>query len=54
MILSLRQQRINIITGNTDATFSGDALRAAVEEIGRLEEEYMSLFTGTVGTSVQK
>ena len=54
MILSLRQHRINIITGNTDATFSGDALRAAVEEIGRLEEEYMSLFTGSTAASVQK
>ena len=53
MILSLRQHRIDIITGNTDATFSGDALRAAVEEIGRLEDEYMSLFTGTSVTSVQ-
>ncbi len=46
LILSLREQRINIITGNTDATFSGDALRAAVEEITRIEEEYMRLFTG--------
>lgn len=54
MILSLRENRINIITGNTDATFSGDALRAAVEEIGRLEEEYMRLFTGTTSASLQK
>ncbi len=54
MILSLRENRINIITGNTDATFSGDALRAAVEEIGRLENEYMSLFTGTTVSSVQE
>lgn len=53
MILSLRENRINIVTGNTDATFSGDALRAAVEEIGRLEEEYMRLFTGTTRTSLQ-
>lgn len=53
MILSLRESRINIITGNTDATFSGDALRAAVEEISRLEEEYMSLFTGVTTTSLQ-
>ena len=53
MILSLRENRLNIITGNTDATFSGDALRAAVEEIGRLEEEYMRLFTGSVSSSVQ-
>lgn len=54
MILSLREQRLNIITGNTDATFSGDALRAAVEEITRLEEEYMTLFTGVYSHSVQK
>lgn len=53
MILSLRENRINIVTGNTDATFSGDALRAAVEETRRLEEEYMSLFTGTTSTSLQ-
>lgn len=53
MILSLRQSRIDIITGNTDATFSGDALRAAIDEISRLEEEYMSLFTGTRVTSTQ-
>ena len=53
MILSLRQSRIDIITGNTDATFSGDALRAAIDEISRLEEEYMSLFTGTRVTSSQ-
>ena len=54
MILSLREQRLNIITGNTDATFSGDALRAAVEEITKLENEYMTLFTGVYSHSVQK
>jgi hypothetical protein len=53
MILSLRQNRINIVTGNTDATFSGDALRAAVEEITRTEDRLMALFTGTTSTSVQ-
>lgn len=53
MILYLRQQKINIITGNTDATFSGDALRAAVEEINRTEQNLMSLFTGETRTSVQ-
>lgn len=52
-ILYLRQQRINIITGNTDATFSGDALRAAVEEINRTEDMLMSLFTGRTDLSVQ-
>lgn len=53
MILSLRQNRINIITGNTDATFSGDALRAAVEEIRRVEDQLMQLFTGQTETSVE-
>lgn len=53
MILYLRQQKINIITGNTDATFSGDALRAAVEEINSTEAKLMSLFTGSTRTSVQ-
>lgn len=53
MILELRQDRINIITGDTDATFSGDALRAAIEEIGRIEDRLTSLFTGTVTTSVE-
>ncbi len=51
LIFSLREQRLNIITGNTDATFSGDALRAAVEEINRLEQEYMKLFIGNVTVS---
>lgn len=53
MILTLRQNRVDIITGNTDATFSGDALRAAIEEIGRIEKSLMSLFIGTTSTSVQ-
>lgn len=53
MILNLRQNRINIITGNTDATFSGDALRAAIEETSRIEEDLMSLFTGSVSNFVQ-
>ena len=53
MILNLRQNRINIITGNTDATFSGDALRAAIEETSRIEEDLMRLFTGSTSCSVQ-
>lgn len=52
-IFMLRQKRMEIITGDTDATFGGDALRAAIEEINRLEEEYMRLFTGTTHTTVQ-
>jgi len=53
-IFHLRAKRLNIITGDTDATFSGDALRAAVEEINRLEDDYLALFMGKTTTSTQK
>lgn len=46
MIFKLRQKRVDIITGDTDATFSGEAMGAALAEIKRLEEEYMSMFVG--------
>ena len=46
MILQLRKQRLQIITGDTDATYSGEAMGAAVNELTRLEQEYMTLFTG--------
>ena len=53
-IFKLRRQRVQIITGDTDATFSGEALGAAIAEITRLEQEYLSLFLGKVETAVQK
>ena len=46
MILKLRAQRLQIVTGDTDATYSGEAMGAAIAEISRLEEEYLMLFTG--------
>ena len=45
-IVRLRDQRLQIVTGDTDATYSGEAMGAAVSELTRLEEEYMSLFIG--------
>lgn len=45
-ILDLRKQRLQIVTGDTDATYSGEAMGTAVEELTRLENEYMTLFTG--------
>ena len=53
-IFNLRAKRLNIITGDTDATFSGDAMRAAIEEINRLEDEYLALFFGKVKEDVQR
>lgn len=46
MIFKLRQNRIDIVTGNTDATYSGEAMAATLQEIARLEAEYMSMFIG--------
>ena len=46
MIFKLRQKRVDIITGDTDATFSGEAMAATLSEIKRLEDEYMSMFVG--------
>ena len=53
MIFSLREKRQQIITGDTDATFSGEAMQAAVDEITRLEERYLSLFYGISENSVE-
>lgn len=52
-IVTLRQQRLQIVTGDTDATYSGEAMGAAVSELTRLEKEYMSLFVGYSETQVQ-
>jgi len=53
-IFDLRKSRIQIITGDTDATYSGEAMGAALKEITRLEEEYLSLFYGISECSIQK
>lgn len=53
-IFDLRKSRIQIVTGDTDATYSGEAMGAALKEITRLEQEYLSLFYGIAETSEQK
>ena len=53
-IFALRDKRLQIITGDTDANFAGEAMKSAIDEINRLESEYLSLFLGTVEQSVQK
>ena len=45
-ILKLRAQRLDIASGNTDATFSGAALADALKELRLMEEEYLALFRG--------
>ena len=46
MIFKLRKTRVQIVTGDTDANYSGEAMSAALEELGKLEQEYLSLFIG--------
>lgn len=46
MILQVRRERLNIASGNTDANFSGESLKAALQELDRIEEEYLALFRG--------
>ena len=53
LILKARRERFNISTGNTDATFSGEALGAALAELDRIEREYLTLFTGYTVTREQ-
>lgn len=45
-IFALRKARIELITGTAGENVFGDGLRAALEEIDRLEAEYLALFMG--------
>lgn len=55
LIFKLRQKRIDILTGETDASYySGEALGAAMQEIARLENDYTSLFVGKTFVSRQE
>lgn len=53
-IKELREQRYKIITGDTDASYSGEALGAALQELSRLEAELLPLFEGTSETIKNK
>lgn len=54
MILNIRDQRLKIVTGDTDATYSGEAMGAAINELTRLEKEYLMLFVGYSEYQTQK
>ncbi len=55
MVLRAREERFKITIGDTDATFSGEALGAAIAELTRVEKEYLEMFTGyTVRTEESK
>ncbi|MDR1593597.1 MAG: DUF4831 family protein [Prevotellaceae bacterium] len=45
-LFNLRQRRFELVTGDVDHAFSGNSLKDALDEINRLETEYLSLFIG--------
>ena len=53
VIYDLREKRRQIATGDTDATFSGEALQAAIDEIARQEASYLTLFYGISEITVE-
>jgi hypothetical protein len=53
LIFRLREKKIDILTGDTDANYSGAALGSAVDKMDLLEKEYTSLFTGKTTVATQ-
>ena len=53
VIFNLREKRIALITGESEGALSHDGLQAALQEIRRLEAEYLQLFLGHTTTGVQ-
>lgn len=46
VIFRIRKSRLDLITGESGEYVFGEGLRAAIEEMARLEQEYLSLFLG--------
>ena len=53
MIVKLREHRLQILTGESDGSYEGEAMRAALDELNRLEKEYLTLFIGYTETEQQ-
>lgn len=47
-IFSLRKRRMELLAGDADFVAEGQAAEAVLKEISRLEEEYLTLFTGKI------
>ena len=53
-IFAIRENKYNILVGDTDATYSGEAMKAAIDALDALEAELLSLFTGCSSSNRQK
>lgn len=53
LIFSLREKKIAILTGDTDANYDGAALGDAMKELDKIDKELLELFYGTTTTKTQ-
>ncbi len=53
MIFSLRKHRLDLITGEAGENVFGAGLKAALDEIARMEKEYVEMFYGKKSLSEQ-
>jgi len=50
-IFSLRKRRFDLLVGDADFVAEGKAVEVVLNEISKLEKEYLSLFIGKTGTT---
>ncbi len=53
-IFEIRENRYKILVGDTDATYSGEAMKTTLEALDKLEKDYITLFTGYSEYDTQK
>lgn len=53
-IFSIRENKYNILVGDTDATYSGEAMKTAIDALDAMEAELMELFVGRTSTGEQQ
>jgi len=52
-IFEIRENKYKILVGDTDATYSGEAMKATIDALNKLEQDYLTLFTGVSETGSQ-
>ena len=52
-IFEIRENRYKILVGDTDATYSGEAMKATIDALDKMEADYLTLFLGYSENSVQ-
>lgn len=53
-IFAIRENKYNILVGDTDATYSGEAMKTAIDALDAMEAELMELFVGRTSSGEQQ